>query len=294
MRRRDRGDVGHADHVVDDFGEERWLDAGAADALDPAAGGGEAVVAALPGVVEDRVLDIDHAERRQVAIADVAPDRRRGAAGAGTHHHPFGNRLGLGLHLLEDALGDVVVAAPVGRPFGIGELVQVVAAALVRQVVCDRRRSPGVVDEMARAAEALDRVDLLRAGRARHDRDEGQAQQPREIGLRHRGRARRGLDERRAGADPAVADAVEEQRPRQPVLQAAGRMGGFVLEVDRDAAQARELGLDQMGVGRAVRVAFKRPDRVARTSPDRPPSGSTADRTAKKASRRTWVRLPVF
>jgi hypothetical protein len=41
--------------------------------------------------------------------------------------------------------------------------------------------------------------------------------------------------------DAAVADAVEEQRARQPVLQAAGRMGRFVLEVDVDAVESRRI-----------------------------------------------------
>ncbi len=37
------------------------------------------------------------------------------------------------LHLLEDRLGDVVVAAPVGGPLGVGELVQIVSAGLLGQ-----------------------------------------------------------------------------------------------------------------------------------------------------------------
>ncbi len=36
-------------------------------------------------------------------------------------------------HLLEDRLGDVVVAAPVGRALGVGELIQVVPAGLLGQ-----------------------------------------------------------------------------------------------------------------------------------------------------------------
>ncbi|SHV07137.1 Uncharacterised protein [Mycobacteroides abscessus subsp. abscessus] len=35
------------------------------------------------------------------------------------------------MHLGKDRLGDVVVAAPVGGSFGIGELVQIVATGLV-------------------------------------------------------------------------------------------------------------------------------------------------------------------
>ena len=48
--------------------------------------------------------------------------------------------------LLEDRLGDVVVATPVGGPFGVGELVHVVAAGLggqpPRLVVHPARASP--------------------------------------------------------------------------------------------------------------------------------------------------------
>ena len=36
-------------------------------------------------------------------------------------------------HLVEDRLGDVVVAAPVGGPLGVGELVEVVPAGLLGQ-----------------------------------------------------------------------------------------------------------------------------------------------------------------
>ena len=168
---------------------------------------------------------------------------------------------------LEDALGDVVVAAPVGGALGIGELVEVVAAGLRRQArggVVDVGR---MLDEVAAAAEALDRLDLGPAGAARHHRDEGQAEELGEIGLGDGGRAGGRLDQRGPRADAAVADAIEEERTRQPVLEAAGRMRDFVLEVDGDAAEPAEGGLEEMGVGRAASVALQEVDGVARPVP---------------------------
>ena len=85
----------------------------------------------------------------------------------GADHDPARDRVPLARHLLEDRLGDVVVAAPVGGPLGIGELVEVVAAALVGQPARHVVDLAGVVDEVALAALALDQGDLLRAGRAR-------------------------------------------------------------------------------------------------------------------------------
>ena len=252
--------------MVNDAWNEGRLDPRTADPLDPrATGAGHVEVAAAIGVVEDGVLDIDDAEPcGQVAIADVAPDGGRGAAGAGAHHHPVGNGMGLALHLAEDAFGDVVVAPPVGRALGVGELVKVVPARLCRQPcghLIDLRR---VVDEMAAPAEAFDALDLGRAGAARHHRDEGQVQEFGEVSLGHGRRTGRGLDQRGARADAAVADAVEEQRPRQPMLQAAGRMRAFVLQIDRDAAQTAEGGLHQMRIGRAPSVALQQVDRLLR------------------------------
>ena len=67
-----------------------------------------------------------------------------------------------GPHLIEDALGNVVVAPPISGAFGIGELIKIVSASLVGQSagsIIDRRSG---VDEMATSAEPLDRLNLLR------------------------------------------------------------------------------------------------------------------------------------
>ena len=69
-------------------------------------------------------------------------------------------------------------------------------------------------------------------------------------------RAARGLDDRRPARDPAVAQAVQEQRARQPMLQRAGGMHRLVLEVEVDAPLDRQREGVQMGVGRAIRVGL--------------------------------------
>ena len=70
-----------------------------------------------------------HRPRAQAAVAQVAADRRRGAAGAGAADDPRRFRIGFLRQLAEDRFGDVVVAAPVGRAFGQAELVEVAGAA---------------------------------------------------------------------------------------------------------------------------------------------------------------------
>src|SRR5690606_19113580 len=121
--------------------------------------------------------------------------------------------------LTEHALGDVVVAAPVGGPLGERELVQVVTAALRRQSARLGRDLRCQRDEVAAAAVELDEVDLLLARRPGHDRHERQAEHPREVGLGDGGRATGGLYERGALADQTVYEAVEDQRTRKAVLE---------------------------------------------------------------------------
>jgi len=89
----------------------------------------------------------------------------------------------LAAHLLEDGFRDVVVAAPVGGPLRVGELVHVVAVALARQPLGLGVQLGGIADEVAAAAIELDLRDLGGRRAARHHRDEGQAQKAREIGL---------------------------------------------------------------------------------------------------------------
>ena len=65
-------------------------------------------------------------------VAQKAAYGGAGAAGARTHHHPARDGMAFARHLAEHALRDVVVAAPVGGPLGIAELVHVMPAGLVR------------------------------------------------------------------------------------------------------------------------------------------------------------------
>ena len=63
-------------------------------------------------------------------VANEAPDGGTAAAGAGRHHNPARHRVALLLHLLEHALGNIVVAPPVSGAFGVGKLVHVMPLAL--------------------------------------------------------------------------------------------------------------------------------------------------------------------
>ena len=197
---------------------------------------------------------------------------------------------------LEDRLGDVVVAAPVGGPLGVGELVEVVPAGLVGEpprLVVDRapgRRRGGSGRPGTRSASIFS-GDVDR----RHHRDERQAEQPGEVRLGHRGRARGRLDDRGALADPAVAQRVEEQRPGQPVLQRAGRVDRLVLEVEvdvpvRPAAGRRAGGCRPSGCASAstLRIASLHPGPVASAVGGGPP---TVQQPSSRDSRRAGPRV---
>ncbi|PAV92643.1 hypothetical protein WR25_05288 [Diploscapter pachys] len=201
------------DHTVDDARHETRLDAGAADPFDPrtAAFGQGGYRGILEMAVEDRMHGVGDAQFAVIAtIADEPPDRRRRAAGSCAAHHPGRHRMLLRRHLREDRFGDVVVATPVGRALGIGELVDEMTAGFRSEPVrclVDRTR---IVDRMDFAAMETDRVELRRRGAGGHHRDEPQPEHPREIGFAHCGRARRRLDHAGVGPDPLVAQGVEE------------------------------------------------------------------------------------
>ena len=146
--------------------------------------GAEVSRAAAPAGVERRVLRVHHGQPRVVAVvAEVPADGGAGAARSGAHHDPAGDRVLFQRQLPEDGLGDVVVAAPVRGPLGVGELVHVVAVARGGHLRRGRVDLRGMVHQQAGAAELLDQRNLLRAGGARHDGDERQAQQLREVGF---------------------------------------------------------------------------------------------------------------
>ena len=81
-----------------------------------------------------------------------------------------------------------------------------------------------------------------------------------EVGLAHRRRPAGGLDHRAALGDLPRAQAVEEQRPGQPVLEAAGRVGRLVLQVELDPPLRRQRVDQQVGVGAAPGVGLDRRD----------------------------------
>ena len=91
----------------------------------------------------------------------------------------------------------------------------------------------------------------------------GRPEQAREPRLGDRGAARRCIDHGLALAQAAVAQRVQEQRARQPVLEAAGGMRGLVLEIEVDAGKSGECELQQVGVGRARRFLAQLLQRVA-------------------------------
>ena len=57
---------------------------------------------------------------------------------------------------------------------------------------------------------------------------------------------------------PAIAQRIQKQRPRQPVLQAACGVRGFVLEVQVNAVRGKggQAQRDQVGIGAALVVGF--------------------------------------
>ena len=55
--------------------------------------------------------------------------------------------------------------------------------------------------------------------------------------------------------DPAVAQAIEKQRPRQAMLQAAGGVGAFIFQIQVDARKSGQRQTDQVRVGGALIVS---------------------------------------
>jgi hypothetical protein len=166
-----------------------------------------------------------------------------------------------------DRLGDVVVAAPVRRPFGVSELIHVMTAGFLGESRRDLVQRPGVVDQVTAAALGLDQADLLATRGARHDRDERHPDQLGEVRLGDRRRAAGRLDHRTARPDPAVAQGVQEERPGQPVLEAAGGMGRLVLQIQVHAPFLGQREPQQMGVGRTVGIGLNLADGLLQPGP---------------------------
>jgi hypothetical protein len=86
-------------------------------------------------------------------------------------------------HLSENALGDIVVAAPVRRAFRILELVEIMAAGRCREFLRGHVDRPGVFHLMDLPPIEADRFQLGKRRGRRHHGDERKAQHPREVGL---------------------------------------------------------------------------------------------------------------
>src|SRR5699024_12027259 len=111
---------------------EARLDPLPADAFDPRPVFGRGFLVLVPPSGEEgRIVRIGHADSgRPTGVADVPGQSRRGASRARGGDDPGRFRVRFERHLVEDRLGDVVVAPPVRGSFGIRELVHVVPAVL--------------------------------------------------------------------------------------------------------------------------------------------------------------------
>ncbi|EHM48633.1 hypothetical protein HMPREF0880_02330 [Yokenella regensburgei ATCC 43003] len=110
----------------------------------------------------------------------------------------------------------------------------------------------GALHEVAAAAVKFNLFDFAFCRAGWHYRDKRQAQQAGEVGFRYGSRAGRGFNNGGVFVDPAVTQAVEEQRTRQTVFQAAGRMGALIFQIQLNTRKSRKRQTNQMRVGRAL------------------------------------------
>ena len=89
--------------------------------------------------------------------------------------------------------------------------------------------------------EELPASDLLDRGRCRHDSETRQVWKPGKV-FRDRRRAARGFEHQAPVAQPFIAPGVEQPGARQTVLEAAGGVTRFVLEIPVDARKDRPRG----------------------------------------------------
>ena len=141
-------------------------------------------------------------------IAQVAANGGGRAAGTGAHHDVIRNRVRLASHLPENTVGDIVIAAPVGRALGVGKLIHITAPQLAGEHLGGLVNFTGALHEMTAAAVKFNLFHFAPRGTGGHDGDKRQAQHAGKPGFGNRGRTGRRLDNRRAFADPAVAQAV--------------------------------------------------------------------------------------
>ena len=208
-------------------------------------------------VVEHRVFRVHHANLgRQLLVAHVAAKSGRSAAGTGAADDPVRHRIGFVRHLGENGVGDIIVAAPVCGALGIGELVHVMTIQLLRQTLGFVVNGGRIVHQVAAPAIEFDGANFFLRGALGHHRDEGQAQQAGKIGLGHSGATAGCLDDGAAFAYPAIAQTVQKQGARQPVLEAAGGVSGFVLEIELYLRRAGDGQRNQMRVAGAIEIGL--------------------------------------
>src|ERR1700733_15623731 len=135
--------------------------------------------------MKDRIDGVrDAKSRRKSLVADEPTDGRGGAAGAGAAYDPGGNGVFLLTHLRKDALGDVVVAAPVGGAFCVGELIQIVSVRFRGEALCFGIDGPRIRDGMDLPAMETYGVQFRGRRRGGYDCNEPQAQKSCEVRLR--------------------------------------------------------------------------------------------------------------
>ena len=75
----------------------------------------------------------------------------------------------LALHLTKDAVGDIIIAAPVGGALSVSELVHVMTVQLTRQLLRGRIDFAGAFHEMTATAVKFNLFNLTFCRTGRHD-----------------------------------------------------------------------------------------------------------------------------
>jgi hypothetical protein len=113
-------------------------------------------------------------------------------------------------HLPENAVGNIVIAAPVRRPFSEGKLIHIMAVQLASQSFGGGIDFAGALDKVTASAVKLNLLNFAFCRTGRHDGDKRQTEQTGKVGFRNRRRAGRGFDNRRPFFNPAVTQAVKD------------------------------------------------------------------------------------
>ncbi len=115
---------------------------------------------------------------------------------------------------------------------------------------------------MTTATVEFDLFDFAFRRTGGHNSDKGQAEQAGKIGLRNGGGAGRGFNDGGTFIDPAITQPVQEQRTRQSVLQAAGRVGTFVFQIELNTGKAWQGQANKVCICRALIIGINFTDGV--------------------------------